>query len=119
VEDLQVKIICRGIAIASLATLLGFSNAAHAQAQAGWTAGGATIVQLGSGSDGNVIWTNATFFDCGAGPSVVRIDDTSPNLNRIWALAIAAQLSNSKVQFFLSGGCLGYGAKATDIRIAK
>jgi len=84
---------------------------------AGWTSGGIGVLTLASGTDGNLIFTDATFAEGCVSTNAVRVDDSSPNLSRIWALAMMALASNLKVQFYLSGGCLGTGAKATDIRV--
>lgn len=82
------------------------------------------VTQVASGTDGNLVWT-----DTGLGNSEGcadnthgRIDDSSPNLQRILALATAALAGGLKLQVWISG-CLSSGGstvpKITDIRIAR
>jgi hypothetical protein len=101
-------------------TLLGLhggSVPAFANGNPGWTGTGIGILSMGSGSDGNLIFTDTSFAEGFPESNTLRVDDSQPNLNRIWTLASMAIASGWKVQFYLSGTCLGRGAEVTDIRV--
>jgi len=83
-----------------------------------WTGSGIKITRLASGTDGNLITTNTDLNTTCTWSGTGRIDDASPNLDRILSLALTAYVSGFGVQFYVDG-CKGLGAKITDIRITK
>jgi hypothetical protein len=101
----------------TLLGLYGGSVPAFANGSPGWTGAGIGILSMGSGSDGNLIFADTAFAESCPESNTLRIDDSQPNLNRIWTLASMAMASGWKVQFYLSGTCLGRGAEVTDIRV--
>jgi len=108
------KVACAFMALLGIG---GASAPSLADGAAGWTSTGIGILSMGSGSDGNLIFIDTAFAEGCPEASTVRVDDAQPNLSRILALASLALASGLKVQFYLTGTCLGRGGEVTDIRV--
>lgn len=103
-------------------TVLSLAIAIENAQAADWTTAGISIIRIDSGTDGNLVLVDKPFTEGCAISSLGRIDDTSPNINRIVALATAAMISSLKVQFYVNGCITGAGsmvAKITDIRVSR
>ncbi len=102
------------LAAGTVAVLL---SSPYAAASAGWSGTGYGILSMGSGSDGNLIFTDTPSGQGCPEANTMRVDDAQANLSRIWMLAAMAVASGWKVQFYFAGDCLGRGARVTDIRV--
>lgn len=103
--------------VATIALIMATLVSPYATASAGWSGTGYGILSMGSGSDGNLIFTDASSNQGCPEANTMRVDDTQANLSRIWMLAGIAFASGWKVQFYFAGDCLGRGARVTDIRV--